>query len=148
MPEYKRKKSHKKPNKRALKQEKNHNEDIKMYPSYTFNKKEEAPVRVVKGRKLRNKLKLKITVASLAVVLAVCIVLSLLLPVSIMENVTNTVALIGAGSYPIDITGAQTLNLSQKNSHFYILTDTNISAYTRGGKKIFDHRREILFLWS
>ena len=138
MPEYKRKKSHKKPNKRAFKQEKNHNEDIKMYPSYKNNKKEDAPVRVVKGRKLRNKLRLRVTVASIAVVLAMCVVLSLLLPVSIMENVTNTVALIGAGSYPIDITGAQTLNLSQKNSHFYVLTDTNISAYTRGGKKIFD----------
>lgn len=138
MPEYKRKKSHKQPHKRVVKQNKNQSEDIKMYPSYKFNKGNDAPVRVVEGRKLRNKLKLKIMAISFAVIISICVVLSLLLPVSIMENITNTVALIGAGNYPIDITGAKTLNVAQKGSYYYVLTDTNISAYTNGGKKIFD----------
>ncbi len=138
MPEYKRKKSHKKPRKKISRQEKKLNDDIKMYPSYNGEASEDTPIRVVEGRKLRNKLKLKIAVCTIGIILAICVVLSLLLPVSILENVTNTVALIGAGSYPVDITGAQTLDVASKGSYYYVLTDTNIAAYTAGGKRIFD----------
>ena len=76
MPEYKRKKSHKQPHKRVVKKYKTQNEDIKMYPSYKFNKSDDTPVRVVEGRKLRNKLKLRIMVISLAVIISICVVLS------------------------------------------------------------------------
>lgn len=137
MPEYKRKKVHRVFREKKRRTNNKNSEDIVMQ-SYDNEKSDFEPsVRVVKGRKLKNKRRFKLLIISLAFLLAVLTVLNFLLPVSIGENITNTIALFGTGSYPIDISGVETINTVSKDFYYYVLSDTNIQAFTNAGKKIF-----------
>ena len=138
MPEYKRKKVRKAPRDKSRQVNKKQNDDIIMQPSYKGVSESEVPMRVVIGRKLKNKRRLKVTLISVAVILAIVTLLNFILPVSIAENITNTLAIMGTGSYPLDISGVETLNTVSKRSYYYVLSDTNIQAFTNGGKRIFN----------
>ncbi len=137
MPEYKRKKVRKAPRDKNRQVNKVRDDDIIMKPS-SKGINDDAPIRVVKGRKLRNKRRARVALITVAALVAIVTVLNFLLPVSIAENITTTIALMGTGSYPIDITGVETLNTVSKGSYYYVLSDTNIHAFTNGGKRIYD----------
>ncbi len=150
MPDYKKKKVNRlrgapKP-KKAKHSAMPENEDIVM--THTPAKRRSAPkkaekplsnMRVVNGNKLERKRKLSISFSAVAVVAIITIVLHLILPVGIFENVQNLSALIGSGSYPADINSAEVLNAVSRGNYYYVLTDTRLSAYSNGGKEIYSY---------
>ena len=137
MPDYKRKKVRK--GFRAKRERTTKSNDIIMSSSKSKmqNVVPENDIKVVRGAKLKRKRRTNILIATVAVICVACLFLSLILPVSLYENIVNTVALIGHGSYPINVSGSTVLNTVSNGSYYYVLSDTNIAAYTNGGKKIF-----------
>ncbi len=136
MPEYKKKKVHKSG---RTKKAKNVNTEIKMKPSR--DKKSvgvlpEKEMRVVKGNKLERNRKFKIAALTAIILVAVILIISYILPVGLAENITNWISLTGSGSYPTEIYGSQTLNAVSKGSYYYVLTDTNLSAFSNSGKQM------------
>lgn len=153
MPEYKKKRVNRlrgapKPKKtaRVLKEEP---DDIIMSPSggKRANKTEKPPkppktvpdMRVVKGKKLERQRKTKVLLSFAAAVTVICLVLHLILPVGILENLQNLTALIGSGGYPSELNSTETLNSVSRGMYYYLLTDTRINAYSGSGKEIFSY---------
>ena len=137
MSEYKRKRF-KKPFKR--KKIKKNTDTIKM----TNKKKNDIEIvpdddiKIIRGKKLRRERFVKVFTAIVAVIVLSCIVLSIALPVGLYENLVNWLALVGGGSYPITISGTNVINSISNGSYYYLLTDTNISAYSNNGKIVLD----------
>lgn len=105
-------------------------------------KKAEQPVsnmRVVNGKKLERKRKLRISFSAVAAAAVVIVILHLILPVGIFENVQNLTALIGSGGYPAEINSTEVLNAVSRGNYYYVLTDTRLNAYSNGGKEIYSY---------
>lgn len=150
MPEYKRKKVNRlrgapkpKKAKRAVIPE---NDDIVMTPTpakrQSKPQKAEKPVsnmRVVNGKKLERKRRLRVSFSALSAAAVVILVLHLVLPVGILENVQNLTALMGSGGYPAEINSTEVLNTVSRGNYYYVLTDTRINAYSGGGKEIYSY---------
>ena len=105
-------------------------------------KKAEQPVsnmRVVNGKKLERKRKLRISFSAVAAAAVVIVILRLILPVGIFENVQNLTALIGSGGYPAEINSTEVLNAVSRGNYYYVLTDTRLNAYSNGGKEIYSY---------
>ena len=105
-------------------------------------KKAENPLtnmRVVNGNKLLRKRRLSISFSAVAVAAVIALVLHLILPVGIFENVQNLSALIGSGSYPAEINSTEVLNAVSRGNYYYVLTDTRLNAYSNGGKEIYSY---------
>lgn len=137
MPEYKRKKVRKGFN--AKKKRTSKSNDIIM-SNFREKEKNVLPgndIKVVRGAKLKQKHRTKIMITAISVICVACLFLSLVLPVSLSENVVNFFAVLGHGSYPSNISGSTVINTVSNSSYYYILSDTNVMAYTNGGKKIF-----------
>ena len=143
MPDYKRKKVHK--GLKAKRERTNKSNDIIMSNTRKNNKNviPENDIKVVRGAKLKQKQKTKTLLVTTAIICAVCIVFSLILPVSLYENIINTIAVVGHGSYPASVSGSTIINTVSNGSHYFILTDTNISAYSNSGKKIFSEMKNL-----
>lgn len=137
MPDYKRKKVHK--GLRAKRERTVKSNDIIMKSTKHKYKSvvPENDIKIVRGAKLKQKQRVGVLLSVIAITSIICLVLSLVLPVSLYENIVNTFALVGHGSYPLNIYGSTVINAVSNDTHYYVLTDTNISAYTNGGKKIF-----------
>lgn len=137
MPKYKRKKVRKVFKQKHAKN--NQNNDIIM--SNSKSKKQnivpESDIKVVRGAKLKRKRRITAMLTAVAVICAFCIFMSLILPVSLAENIVNTVSVMGAGSYPSNISGSTVLDTVSNGSYYYVLSDTNITAFNNSGKKIF-----------
>ncbi len=138
MPDYKRKKV-----KKSFKHKKNrvnHEDTITM-----TNKKQknigvvpENDIKVVRGAKYKRKQRISFFITAVAFVCAVCIVLSALLPCGLYENLVNLTSLMGHGSYPVSVSGGTVFNTVSCGSYYYVLTDTNVTAYSNSGKIVFD----------
>lgn len=147
MPDYKKKSHHglqKKPRKTVkksvAKKEKPMEQDIPMTshePDRSQPVKKKHTVRVVKGKKLERQRRFRVVLSSLALLVAVGVGLSFLVPVSIGESITNLLMPIGAGKYPIELYGTQALNAVGKDFYYYVLTDSDLTALSDGGKKIY-----------
>lgn len=135
VPDYKRKKFRKNSRKKPLKTKSEIN--VAMHSSDKKRLVPENNIKVVRGTKLKRKRITNIIVCVVAILCAVSIFLSIILPVSLYENIINTVALIGHGSYPTDINGSSVVDTVSNGSYYYVLSDTNITAYNNSGKKIF-----------
>ncbi len=98
----------------------------------------EKEIKVVRGTKFKRIRRIKIISAILAVICTACIILSIVLPVGLYENLVNFFALIGPGSYPISVSGSSVMNTLSGGGYYFVLTDTNISAYSNAGKIVFD----------
>ena len=121
-------------------------EEIKMTPQKKTEKKSQKnektsvkELKVVKGKKLERKRKTRIFLSSAAALLIVLGVLHLILPVGIVENIGNLTALIGGGSYPIDLESNDTLSTVSRGMYYYVLTNTHINAYSGNGKQIYSY---------
>lgn len=133
MPEYKKKKvkrSSKVKNKKVVK-----NQDVEM-KSTKSSGIPASNVKVVKGGKLERKRKFRILVGSAALIVAICLLLNFILPVGIFENYVNFIASVGSGTYPVTVSGSDIYDVSSGNSHYFLLTDTKLSAYNNSGKEI------------
>lgn len=141
MPQYKKKKvkkhiiSHKKP--KYAKVDVKEELDVEMKPkSRAKFKPQKKRLNVIKGNKLRRIRKVRIFLATVAVVLVATLALSFILPVGIFENINNFISVLGNGTYPFDLYGTQTLNAVSSGNYYYVLTDTNVNVRSNNGKEI------------
>ena len=95
-------------------------------------------IKVVRGAKYSRKAKNKFLLSLVAIFAVIYFVLSLILPVSLYENVVNVTSLLGHGKYPIDASGYSVIDCVSKENCYYVLTDTSISAFSNSGKIIFN----------
>lgn len=143
MPRYKKKKHNRllNPPKKSVKRVKNNSrspEDIKMTPSKPPKKKKtQEKIRVISGGKEKKTRKFKIFGFALAVILVIVLVFQTLMPAGVFQTLTNLVATAGSGSYPIAVSGGETLSVVPMGNYYYVLTDTHISAYSSAGKQLF-----------
>lgn len=146
MPDYKRRKHSRisAMRKKPIRQAKSRvqiDSDIKMTPSA----KKKPPARqtenmkLVKGRKPERRRRARLIAVTVAAVLAVCTVLHVIMPAGIFETLSNATALLGGGSYPIELEGTQALNAASNGSYYYVLTDSYVYAFTNSGKKLFSY---------
>jgi len=146
MPDYKKKKHNRllsspgKPKKNKRVKE-DFDEDIKMTPSPARKKPspQQSGMKVVKGKKLEQKRKFKVFSITVVIVLVVVMVLQLILPAGIIETVSNSLSLLGSGSYPIELESTETINAVSYGSYYYVLTNSYINAYNSSGKELFSH---------
>ena len=96
-------------------------------------------LKVVKGKRLHRRRRMRILGAIAVLLVTVLLILSLVLPVGLGENITNLFSVIGTGNYPIDLKGSETLNAAAKGGYYYVLTDTNLTAVSNSGKVIYDY---------
>lgn len=150
MAEYKRKrrrglKPAPKVNKKRIRREKEF-EDIKMTPSSKSsghskekNETSQKKMRVLRGKKIKLQRRMKataFTVGIIAVILAVC---QFIMPAGVFETLSNNLALIGSGGYPISLESSETVNLISHSSYYYLLTNNSVEAYSSSGKRIFSY---------
>ena len=141
MAEYKRKKrsafrTAPKINKNRIKGN-NTQRDIKVPAENEY--KEHKNMRVVRGKRLETKRKLKAVSVILAIIIAAVLLCEWLIPAGLVETLSNTVATWGAGSYPATLESSNTINAVSKGSYYYVLTNNNIEAYSSSGKRIFSY---------
>jgi len=112
-------------------------DDIKM-SSEKPKKTKRSNMRVVKGKKLERSRKFKIFGGITAVLIVAVIIFETILPAGIIQTVSNLTALIGTGSYPITLSGSQTLAVESMGSYYFCVSDTYFSAYSNAGKVLFN----------
>ncbi|MBR2489170.1 MAG: hypothetical protein IKB45_01715 [Clostridia bacterium] len=119
----------------------NESEDIKMSPSKRPAKKtsEKSNMRVITGKKLEQKRRFKVFAATVSVLIIAVIVLQIIFPAGIIRTVSNNLALLGSGSYPIELESSDTLNCVSKGSHYYVLSDTMVYSFAASGKELFSY---------
>ncbi len=139
MPEYKRKKIHtsRRRPKSVKVQKQNTNASSRPAKQIKRDITQDSSIRVVKGKKGERRTKFCVFSASIAAIILIFILLSTLLPVGLIESSKNLFLSFGSGSFPADISGAQTIDCVPKSNYYYVLTDTSVMAYSNGGKKIF-----------
>ncbi len=133
LPEYKKKKvrGRSKPKNKI-----NTDNDVKMKPSERGVSAPSADVKVVKGGKLIRMRKLRILAAMASVIVLICIALDFILPVGLIEGITNFSAGLGGGTYPISVYGSDVLDIKASSIDYFMLTDTKLSALNDSGKEI------------
>lgn len=102
------------------------------------NELQDNDIKVIRGSKFKRKRQFKILLCIVAVITLTCIILSFTLPGGLYENTVNFFATLGNGTYPTSISGSTILNVVSHDSYYYVLTNTNITAYSSSGKIIFD----------
>ena len=118
-----------------------HSNDIDMTPDSnkkTAKGEKNINMRVVQGKKLEKKKKIKLFAAVVAIILVIVCIFQLILPAGIIQTLKNSITLIGSGSYPLELDSSDTLDVKPMGHYYYILSDTQLSAYSNSGKKLFD----------
>ena len=143
MPDYKRKKrSHFSAKPRADKSKfavKDKKKNKIEFDDGAFEPKKKRSFNVLKGNKAEMKKRWqRAAIAILVVVLAV-IICEVAIPAGIVESVSTLVHTIGGGNYPIIFDSTNTENVVSKDNFYYVLTDTEVKAVTKGGKVVFSH---------
>lgn len=145
MPDY-RKRKHSKlsssPNriKKSRIAQKNPSDDIKMSPSGRGKRSTtSSDMKVVKGRKLEKKRKFKIGAVVTAIIICAFLILQVIFPAGIIETLSTATALLGTGSYPIELESNETVNVMSSGSYYYILSNTHINAVSNSGKQLFSY---------
>ena len=139
MPDYKRKKIHTSPRRHKKAHVQNVEMNIPMRTSRRIKKDitQDSDIRVVKGKKGEKRKKLYVFAGMIAVISLILFILSISLPVGLYESTKDFVLSLGSGTFPLELSGTQTLDCVPKNNYYYVLTDTSVMAYSNGGKKIF-----------
>lgn len=135
MPDYKRKKIRKKSTQK--KERKQLDNDIVMKPNKRKRSRGIVPeneMKVVRGAKYNRFIRNKFLIYIISFFALIYFLFYLILPVGVYENVVNTTALFGTGKYPIEISGNDIINCVSQGNHYYVLTDTSITAYSNNGK--------------
>ncbi len=136
MPDYKKKNV-----KRASRVKKPKVKDIEMRKKHTGGENETSKqesngkLRVVRGNKKKRQAITRTVFVSVAIVVAVFITASLLLPTGIGDFATGVRYALSGGEYPISLVGGDSLLSEKQGSLVYTLTDTSLEVYSLGGKK-------------
>lgn len=141
MPDYKKKKRNKilSPPKtvKSKKVKKEKDNDIKMSSGEKKQYQKTNNIKIIEGRKLEKTRKFKAWVTAIAVVAIIVLILQSMLPAGILVSVKNSLKVLGTGSYPITLSGSQTVNTVSKGNYYYVLSNTHLSAYSNSGKELF-----------
>lgn len=97
---------------------------------------------IILGRKKENRQKRLLTYAIVFPIVLALICFVLLTPTGPIEAVTNTLATIGGGEYPKAVVGSKVCSLKTEDNRAFLLTNTHISAYTAGGKCMFEYQHD------
>ena len=114
-------------------QKKQKNEDIEMTPKSKSRNSDIEEMKVIKGNKYRRERKSRVGLCVLAVVLVLVVCLQIILPGGIINTVTNAVALLGTGSYPIELGNASIVDSVSKGSYKYVLSIERSTSYSIAG---------------
>ncbi len=115
------------------------NDEIVMTPSNSKKAKPKngSKIRVVEGGKTVRGRRAKLLLSISAVITGVFVLIEAFLPAGLIQTVSNLAAVVGTGSYPITVTGSETLSVVPYGNYYFHLTDTHLSAYSNGGKILF-----------
>ena len=140
MPDYKRKKRSRfsaKPkadkSKFAVKGEK---KNIIEFDDGTSTQKRKRSFNILKGNKDEIKKRWQRTAIAVLVVILAAIICELSIPAGIIESVSTLVYSIGSGNDPITFDSTNTENVVSKGNFYYVLTDSEVVAVTKGGKVV------------
>ena len=142
MPNYKKKKVGKflspepKPRTKKAKNKKEY-EDIKMSSSAKKGYRKNENLKVVEGRRQSRKKKIKAISSFIVVILIVGLFLQILFPAGVGEWIKIKTAVMGTGRFPITLKSTETVNTVAKDSYYYVLGNTHISAFSNSGKELF-----------
>ena len=141
MPDYRRKKVHtgKRPSAKPEKQKNEINIPVRRKKDKPEEQAEQTPIHIIRGKKGERRKKIYVLLGCVAVIAAVLITLSVILPVSLFESAQNFFLSFGTGSFPIDISGNAVVDCEPKDNYYYLVTDTSIMAFTNGGKRRFSY---------
>lgn len=144
MPEYKKKRINRikagpKRIKKSRLQKSRIADDIKMTSAIPKKPKQSSEMKIVKGKKLEQKRKMKILLIGISFAAVICIILEAVLPTGIIETFENAAVVLGSGSYPQNLNGSETLDTVSRGTYYYLLSDTCINAFSSSGKKIFSY---------
>ncbi len=92
---------------------------------------------MIRGNKTDKKSRFQKVLIFAALVIVVFVVLQCLLPIGIGEVVGNRFAAFGTGGYPREIYGTEILKVENQGYFYYVLTDSQLAAFSTAGKKIF-----------
>ncbi|MBQ6826353.1 MAG: hypothetical protein IJP34_06830 [Clostridia bacterium] len=141
MPDYRKKKHNKlfsapKP-KKSTKTEKS--ENIKMTPAERYRKTAKQNMKVVRGKKIEQKRRLRVSLCAILIIAVIFTLFEIALPKGVFETVSQTISLMGTGSYPVSLEGNRTLNTANKGNYYYVLSDTHLTALSSAGKTVFSY---------
>lgn len=122
-------------------QKDNINSNIVMSSSKRPKNKAESKgaMRVVKGKKLEQRRRNRIGLVVISLIAVLIAVLQLILPAGIIETASNGLALLGSGSYPIELESTETLDTVSRGLYYYVLTNEEVNAFSNSGKKLFSY---------
>ncbi len=142
MPNYKKKKHNRifsanKPSKPKT-EPRRREENVKVTPAERYRKTTiKENMKVVKGKKLEQKRKLKILAIFVAAVLALFLLLQMIFPMGVFEKISHTISVLGVGAYPVELESTQTLNTVNHGSHYYVLANSHLYCLTSSGKVLY-----------
>ncbi len=99
--------------------------------------KQQKNMRVVSGKRKNRGIRLGNLAFTAAVIVIIALAVNALFPAGIVQTLSNTFAVMGKGSYPISVSGAETLDVVSYGNYYFHLTDTYISGYAASGKELF-----------
>lgn len=120
------------------------NDDVvmKSYRQKGTDKRSNAPIKVIKGRRQEKRQRRMISAVAVCVVLLAIVIFSALTPTGPFEYLHNAFSSFGSGSYPAAISGSRFSDAYQQGSLMYLLTDTHAEVLNKSGKKLFSRQHE------
>lgn len=114
-------------------------DEIKMTPGVGPKVKsvKQKNMRVLTGKKFQRGQRYKSFGLGISVILVILMLFETILPAGILQTVSNVIAVAGTGSYPIEVSGSQTINNVSMGNYYFVLTDSHISAFANSGKELF-----------
>lgn len=113
--------------------------DIPMTSDDKKSYKKTNNIKVIEGRKREKKRRFRISLVIVATLVAVIIILENILPAGIVVAIKTGFKTIGSGSFPISLSGSQTVTTASRDSYFYLLSNTHLTAYSNSGKELFNY---------
>lgn len=116
------------------------NNDIKMNSAGKKSpRRVDSNMKLVRGRRDESRRRLKVGFITVSAFLIIAVILQIILPAGLLEGITSFTALMGSGSYPIELSSNETASVISRGSYYYVLSNTNINAFTNSGKELFSY---------
>lgn len=144
MPDYRKKRRNRfvsSPKKSTVrKTSKNNANDIKMTSEKSKKTQKNAVnMKVVNGGKAERRRRVKAGLSFIACIAIVVFVFELILPAGIFKTVSNSLAVMGNGNYPVYLESSDTIDVQSLGSYYYLLSNTELSVFSNSGKKIYTY---------
>jgi len=102
-------------------------------------KEKQTAFKILSGKKKTNKIKKIIFVTLSSILCITVLVLTLSTPTGIIESFTNFSAVFSFKSHlPVTLNTSETINIASHGNRIFVLTDNDISCYSKNGKLSFN----------